>query len=92
MEVAENAAILTGKTQMNKIQNEDIRKITGVDKLGGKLREMRLRWLGHVVRCEEGYVGRRMWKFLVGRRMRGRPRRCWEDCIKEYLKRVGMKE
>ena len=76
---------------MDKIQNEDIRKTMGVDELGGKLRETRLRWLGHVVRREEGYAGRRIWKFVVGRR-RGRPRRYWEDCIKEDLKRVGIKE
>ena len=32
-----------GKARMDKIRNEDIRKTTGVDELGGKLREMRLR-------------------------------------------------
>ena len=32
-----------GKTRMDKIQNEDIRKTMGVDELDGKLREMRLR-------------------------------------------------
>ena len=76
---------------MDKIRNDGIKKIMGVDELGGKLRETRLRWLGHVVRREEGYVGRRMRKFVVERRRRGRPRRCWEDCVKEDLKRVGMK-
>ena len=39
-----------GKTRMDKIWDEDIRKTMGVDKLGGKVRETRLRWLGHVVR------------------------------------------
>ena len=79
-----------GKTRMDKIRNKDIRKTMSVDELGGKLRETRLRWLGHVVTREEGYVGSRMRKFVVGRR-RGKLR-CWEDCIKEDLKRVGMKE
>ena len=62
-----------GKTRMDKIRNEDIRKTMGVDELGGKLRETRR--VGHVVRREEGYVVKRMWKFVVGRR-RGRPKRC----------------
>ena len=53
-----------GKARMDKIRNEDIRKTMGVDKLDKKLRETRLRWLGHVVRREEGYVRRRMRKFV----------------------------
>ena len=40
---------------MDKIQNENIRKTMGINKLGGKLREIRLRWLRHVVRQEEEY-------------------------------------
>ena len=58
-----------GKTRMDKIQNEDIRKTIGVDKLGE-----RLRWLGHVVRREEGCVRRRIRGFAVGRRRRGTPK------------------
>ena len=85
------AAEIKMMTRMDEIWNEDISKTVGVDELGGKLRETRLRWLGHVVRREKSYVGR-MQKFVVGRRRRGRPRRCWEDSIKEDLKRVGMKE
>ena len=60
MEVAEMKMLRfsLGKTRMDKIRNEDIRKIMGVDELGRKLREIRLRWLEHVVRREEGYIGR----------------------------------
>ena len=68
MEVAEMKMLQfsLGKTRMDKIRNEDIKKTMGVDELGGKLREMRLRWLGHVVRREESYVERKLRKFVVG--------------------------
>ena len=36
------------KTRMDKVRNEDIRKTMGVNEFGGKLRETRLRWLGHL--------------------------------------------
>ena len=39
---------------------KDIRKKVSVGELSGKLRETRLRWLGHVVRRNEEYVGRKM--------------------------------
>ena len=39
-------------------------------KLGKKLRECRLRWLGHVEHKEEGYVGRRVRNTTVERRSR----------------------
>ena len=45
MEVAEMKMLRfsLGKTRIDKIRNEDIRKTMGVDELGGKLRETRLR-------------------------------------------------
>ena len=49
MEVAEVKMLQfsLGKTRMDKIRNEDIRKTMGVDELGGKLRETGL-LVGHV--------------------------------------------
>ena len=37
-------------------------------KLEDKLRNVRLRWYGHVKRREEGYVGKRMMEMAVLRR------------------------
>ena len=67
-----------GNTRLDKIRNEDIRNSVEVDELGERLRETRLRWLGHIVSREEGYIGKRLRQFAVGRGRRGRPGRCWK--------------
>lgn len=81
-----------GKTLLDHVRNEDIRSKVKVGQVRGKLRETRLRWLGHVVRRDEEYVGKRMRKLAVGARKRGRPRRRWKDCIKEDLKAIERTE
>ena len=48
-----------------------------------KIQESRFRWLGHVVRRDDEYVGKRISRMQVGRKKRGRPRRRWEVCVKE---------
>ena len=51
----------------------------------------RLRWVGHVVRIEEG---RSTFKILTGKptgmRPLGRPRRRWEDNIRMNLEEIGI--
>ena len=42
-----------GRTRINKIKNDTIRETIGVGEMRLKLQEIRLRWLGHVVRREE---------------------------------------
>ena len=74
-----------GKTRLDKVKNETIRKTLKVKELRGKLRETRLRWYGHVLRREEEYVGQRTRKMVIGKRGRGRPKRRWKDCIKEDM-------
>ena len=49
-----------GKTREDRIKSKEVRSRTGVVELGQKLRETRLRWLCHLMRREESYVGRRM--------------------------------
>ena len=55
-----------------------------------KLVRSRLKWAGHVERMEgvrltkrEGALG------VEGRRIKGRPRLRWEDCVKRDLEGVG---
>ena len=60
-------------TRKDKIRNEYVRGTAKIAKLGDKLRNVRLRWYGHVKRREEDYVGKRMMEMaLPGRRKRGR--------------------
>ena len=81
-----------GLTLHDKVRNEEVRKRVGVGELGQKLREDRLRWFGHVYRRDEDYVGKRVQKIKVGKRKRGRPKRRWEDCIREDMKVLGLRE
>ena len=70
-----------------------------VGELRGKLRETRLRCLGHVARSEDTYDGRRVRSIKVGKRKLGRPKRKWgrpkrrwEDCVGGDMKEVGITE
>ena len=55
------------------------------------IKSRRLRWVGHVVRMEEG---RSAFKILTdkptGKRPLGRPRRRWEDNIRIDLEEIGI--
>ncbi|KAK3556427.1 hypothetical protein QTP70_008339 [Hemibagrus guttatus] len=79
-----------GVTRLDRIRNEYIRGTAHVGRLGDKVREARLRWLGHVQRRESEYIGRGILDMeLPGRRQRGRPKRRYMDGINEDMKLVG---
>ncbi|KAI5095993.1 sushi, von Willebrand factor type A, EGF and pentraxin domain-containing protein 1 isoform X4 [Silurus meridionalis] len=64
-----------------------------VGRFGDKVREVRLRWLGHVQRRDMGYIGRRMLRMEPpGRRKRGRPKRRSMNVVREDMQVVGLKE
>ena len=46
-----------GVTRKDKIRNDYIRSTVKVERLGMKMREVRLRWYGHVMRRDHEYVG-----------------------------------
>ena len=75
-----------GITRKNRIRNEEIQRIVEVGDITEKIQESRLRWLGHVVRRNDEYVGKRIRRMHVGRKKRDRLRRRWEDRIKEDMK------
>ena len=53
--------------------------------------EARLRWYGHVLRKDDGYIGRRMLRIeLPGKRKRGRPKRGFMDAVRQDMAVVGM--
>ncbi|XP_063592190.1 uncharacterized protein LOC134769392 [Penaeus indicus] len=94
MEVAEMKMLRwsLGLTKMDKVRNEETRKRLGDGELNGKLQDSRLRWLGHVVRRDERYVGKRVRSLHVGRRKIGRSKRRWEDCVREDKMQRGLSE
>ena len=95
MEVAELKMLRfsLGVTRMDKIRNEYIRGTAQVGRFGEKTREGRLRLYGHVMRKDDGYIGRRMLRMeLPGKRKRGRPKRRFMDVVKEDMDEVEVKE
>ena len=62
-------------------------------RFGEKTREARLRWYGHVLRKDDGYIGRRMLRTeLPEKRKRGRPKRRFMDVMKEDMTEVEVTE
>ena len=51
-----------GINRIESIIKEEIRANTGVTNISDKIREARLRWLGHVERKKEEVVVMRTWK------------------------------
>ena len=73
MEVAElkMLRLSLGVTRMDKIRNEYIRGTAHVGRFGEKTREARLRWYGHALGKDDGYIGRRVLRMeLPGKRKR----------------------
>ena len=78
---------------MDKSRNEYIRGTAQVGRFGEKTREARLRLYGHVVRKDDGYIGRRMLRMeLPGKSKRGRPKRRFMDVVKEDMADVEVTE
>ena len=95
MEVAELKMLRfsLGVIIMDKIENEYIRGTAQVGQFGENTREARMRWYGHVLRKDDGYIGRRMLRMeLPGKRKRGRPKRRLVDVVKEDMAEVEVKE
>ena len=95
MEVAEMKMLrfAMGVTRKDKIRNEYIRSTDKVERLEMKMREVRLRWYGHVMRRDQEYVGRRAIEMeLPENRRRGRPKRRFLDVVKKDMEEVGAKE
>ncbi|VFQ84101.1 unnamed protein product [Cuscuta campestris] len=72
---------MCGKTRLDRISNEVIRRQVGMAPVEDKLREARLRWFGHVRRRDADAPVRRCERITVigGSRGRGRPRKNWKE-------------
>ena len=63
----------------------------GICDLAILVRERRLRWFGHVMRSN-GEINRVRSRPVPGRKGPGRPKKTWEECVKQDLKVCGLSE
>ena len=64
----------------------DIKKALGVNGMQEKVREMRLRWYGHMQRMEENNEVRAIVDMVMPeKRPRGKPRGRWVDCVRRHM-------
>ena len=63
-----------------------------MENLEHRLREMRLRWFGHVKRRDENSILRRAMELEVeGRRPVGRPKRTWSKVVEEDMRKLNIR-
>ena len=79
---------IKGVTLRDKVElvHVDIKQNLGVNSVQEKVREMRLRWYGHMQRMVENNEVRAVGDTIVlGKRPRGRPRGKWMDCVQRDM-------
>ena len=82
-----------GKTRLDHIRNEDIRKEAHVKPVETFLENKRLKWFGHCLRREPNHICAKSLRLEVsGRRSRGRPRKRWRDNIQGDMKKYRLTE
>ena len=70
---------------------DDLHAKLGICDLAVLVREYRLRWFGHVMRSN-GEINRVRSKPVPGRKGPGRPKKTWDECVKQDLKVCGLSE
>ena len=82
-----------GKTRLDHIRNEHIRKDAHVKPVETFLKHIRLKWFGHCLRQEPNHICAKSLRLEVsGRRSRGRPKKRWRDNIKGDMKKYQLTE
>jgi len=65
----------------DRITNETIRQRTQQLPVSNKIRQMRLKWLGYVLRMKDNRLTKSVHQWYpTGKRSRGRPNKRWMDC------------
>ncbi|XP_019238436.1 PREDICTED: uncharacterized protein LOC109218522 [Nicotiana attenuata] len=85
---------MCGHTRIDKIRNEVIRDKVGVAPVDDKMRELRLRWFGHVQRRSTDAPVRRCERLAVAglRRGRGRLKKYWGEMITQDMALLQLTE
>ncbi|KAF3645205.1 putative pre-mRNA-processing factor 6-like [Capsicum annuum] len=81
-------------TRADRVRNEIIREKVGVVSVEDKIREVRLRWFGHVMRRGMDAPVRRCERLALEgfKRDRGRPKKLWREMIKRDMEQLQLIE
>ena len=75
-----------GKTKRDKIRNTRIREQLKAESIEHKIERNQLRWFGHVNRMTNDRIAKRVFECKQQNKMpRGRPKKMWEERVKEIL-------
>ena len=85
---------MCGYTRADRIRNEVIRDIIKVSSIENKIREIRVRWFGHVKKRSVDTLVRRCERINIpkGRRGMGRQKKSLDEVIRDDLKVVELME
>jgi hypothetical protein len=72
--------------------NYELNELIGYADIVGIIKSKRIALLGHVMRIDEKRIPKRVleWK-PTGRRIRGRPRKRWDEDIEEDIQALGIR-
>lgn len=83
---------IENKTKKDKIRNDTYRKNLQMEPVTEKITEGQLRWFGHVCRMPRDRITKRVYETRVpGKNKRGRPRKTWEEGIREGAASKGIR-
>ena len=84
---------MCGARLKDEIRSSELRNRLGIDSIVNHLRTNRLRWFGHVKRADDNNWIKQCQNVLVpGRCGKGRPRKRWNDNIKEDPRKLEINE
>lgn len=83
---------IENKTKKDRIRNDTYRHNLQMEPVTEKIGEGQLRWFGHVCRMPRDRITKRVYETRVpGKNKRGRPRKTWEEGIREEAASRGIR-
>lgn len=94
LERTQNAMVrwMCGVTLKDRKSTEELQNRLGVEGMADMMRRGRLRWFGHVERKDkEDWVSKCRSFEIGGVRGKGRGRKTWNECVKDDMRKVGLR-
>ena len=84
---------MCGVSLKNRTSSDDLNRRLGVEGVTDVVRRGRLRWFGHLEQKDsDDWTSACRNIEVVGTKSRGRNKKTWEECVRQDLKRLGLKK